>query len=364
VSTMGGFEPRWASAPGRTIMTRLNELGIGEQEFADHLGTSVQTTTELLAGRTEITPHLAMRLAESIGGTQSFWERRDAQYRAGLRRVDVDRWVQDLPVADMVRYGWISKPDGWSATVAECFGFFDVRDLEQWRNVYEQQLASVQLRISAKVQVRTPAVAAWLRKASMETSQAATDVFDRDRLRSALPQLRALTRQQHPERFLPALRTLLAEAGVALAVVPFMHGCPASGAILPVGNDRALMVVSGRFLSDDQFWFTVFHEIGHLLIHELDRGCVDNPGGKDAVDSPQELEANEFAASTLLPSEIRTQIPTGRLTYRDVVRVAQLAGVSPGVVVGQLQFDERIDFAQLNKAKRRYRWNGPNLESA
>jgi Zn-dependent peptidase ImmA (M78 family) len=91
---------------------------------------------------------------------------------------------------------------------------------------------------------------------------------------------------------------------------------------------------------------------------------LDDPYSYDKVDSQEEREANQFAADTLLPESMRAQVPAGRLTHRDVISLAVAAGVSPGIVVGQLQFRNRIQRDHLNRLKRRYKWNGPNLEIA
>jgi HTH-type transcriptional regulator/antitoxin HigA len=363
LSDTASFTPFWASPPGRTIAARLDELDMTEDEFGHRLGADRSFVDALLDGRQRINADVARRLSVTIGASQAFWERRDSRYRDSLARLDVDRWLSELPVADMIRFGWIAAREDWSSKVEECFEFFAVRDLDEWRSKYTERLADAQLRISVKLPVRLPAVAAWLRKAALETSGVAIGRFDQETLSAAIPRIRALTREKRPERFIPALQTMLAESGVALAVVPSMTGCPASGAALLTDADHALLVVSGRFLSDDQFWFTVFHEIGHLLLHGLDRAFLDDPAGDGDPDADEEREANEFAEETLLPPKARALVPEGKLTYRDVVSVARAAGVSPGVVVGQLQFDERIRFNQLNKAKRRYQWNGSNLES-
>ena len=106
------------------------------------------------------------------------------------------------------------------------------------------------------------------------------------------------------------------------------------------------------------------HEIGHLLLHGSEKAIVDDPYSVDALKSPEERQANQFAADQLLPEVVRAEIPVGRLTHRDIISLALAAGVSPGIVVGQLQFEERLCRNQMNGLKRRYKWNGPNLEIA
>ena len=111
-------------------------------------------------------------------------------------------------------------------------------------------------------------------------------------------------------------------------------------------------MLSFRYLTDDHFWFTFFHESGHLLLHNK-RLFLE---GAETPDTAEELEANEFAARTLVPLSFYSEmlsLPTANL---EVIRFARRTGVSPGIIVGQLQHEGRLPRNWLNGLKRRYRW--------
>jgi HTH-type transcriptional regulator / antitoxin HigA len=358
------FLPMWASPPGRTIQARLDELGYDVPEFADYLGTSVQVASGLLDGRETITVGIARRLSRVIGASAEFWVNRDCQYRDDLIRVETDRWLDDVPIREMTTFGWISPRSDWGSRAEECLSFFGVQDVEEWRRTYEPMLTVSRMRISPAVPARRAAVAAWLRKATIEAEATATEPWNAYLLRESLDAIKALTRNRDPGDFLPKLRSLLAAAGVALVVQRTLPGSPVSGAARFLSPDRAMIAVSGRFLADDQFWFTVMHEIAHLLLHRPEQAILDDPYSADRTDSAEEQEANRFAADTLLPPDVRARVPTGGYTHRSVITLARAAGIAPGIVVGQLQFAGLIGHDQLNRLKRRYQWNGANLEMA
>jgi HTH-type transcriptional regulator / antitoxin HigA len=358
------FLPMWASPPGRTIQTRLDELGYGVPEFARSLGTSVQVAAGLLDGGESITLDLAGRLSRVIGASVEFWVNRDCQYRDGLMRVETDRWLEEIPVREMAALGWISPKPDWESRVEECLSFFGVRDVDAWHETYEPILSASRMRISPTVPARKTAVAAWLRKATVEADASVTEPWNPLLLEKNLPTAKSLTWNKDPGYFLPRLRGLLAASGVTLVVQRALPGCPVSGAARFLSPDRAMVAVSGRFLTDDQFWFTVMHEVGHLLLHGPQQTILDDPLSGSHTDSEEERQANQFASDLLLPPDVRGDDSPGGYTYRSVISMARKAGVAPGIIVGQLQFESLIGYDQLNRLKRHYQWRGANLEMA
>jgi Zn-dependent peptidase ImmA (M78 family) len=115
-----------------------------------------------------------------------------------------------------------------------------------------------------------------------------------------------------------------------------------------------MIVLSFRYLSDDQFWFSFFHEIGHLLLHGDKSTFVDG----DAADlTEREREANGFSAGVLIPQPRQDELMNLRSRAREVIRFAVSVGVSPGIVVGQMQHRQIIGPQQFNGLKRRYGWD-------
>ena len=84
-------------------------------------------------------------------------------------------------------------------------------------------------------------------------------------------------------------------------------------------------------------WFTLFHEIGHVLLHS-ERELFLNSDANAAED-----EANEFAAQLLVPTEFNMEIPRGR-NIEAVKALASKLGIAPSIVLGRAQRETR-DFA-------------------
>ena len=356
------FRPQWASAPGETIADVLSERGISVEDFAKAIDETPPAVTRLLSGQTPITLGLARRLSYALGASVEFWMSRDFQYRDDLSRLDAERWVRGLPFNDMVRLGWIPPAREVTDKIEASLAYFDVPDVDTWRDRYARVLQLAAFRASQAYEPKALAVAAWLRQGELVAEALPSEPWDPNGFRSSLPQLRSLTRQSDPAAFIPALQQSCAQNGVAVAVVRAPAGCTTSGAARFVSDDKGLVLLSARHLADDHLWFTFFHEAAHLLLHGRKALFVDSP---ESPPTRQEEAANQFAEEILVPTEVRAEMFKLRRDAREVIRFARRIGVSPGVVVGQLQHHGRIGRRQLNNLKRRYRWGASsNLERA
>ena len=137
-----------------------------------------------------------------------------------------------------------------------------------------------------------------------------------------------------------------------LVILRAPDGCRASGATRFLSANKALLMLSFRHLSDDHFWFSFFHEAGHLLLHGKKARFLEG----DIEQSSKEEEANQFAASELIPDTYAHKLETLPIDAHTVIRAAREIGISPGILVGQLQHLGRVGPKQLNALKRRFRW--------
>ncbi len=354
------FMPDWVSPPGATISAILEERGATPGELAKWIERTADEVADLLVGRAVITTDVARRLARALGASEAFWARRESQYRTDLGRLHGEAsrpesiaWLDEIPVKDMERWGWIRPHADPSDVAAACLQFFGVPSVGVWREAYGDALAAA-YRTSPTYNSEPGAVAAWIRQGEIVASSIECGPWDPARLRSELGALRELTREKDPVVFLPDLVRQCAFCGVAVVVLRAPQLCRASGAVCFLSPTRPMILLSFRYLADDHFWFTFFHEVGHVLLHG-DR-CVFLEGD-DTLTTAEEAEANDFAGNALVPAEFQADMLLLPVNGRAVMRFARRMGVSPGVVVGQLQHRGRLRRNQLNNLKRRFTWD-------
>lgn len=352
-----GFAPDWISPPGDTIKDALACRSMSSDRLGLVLGLSETSTGRLLSGDLAIDARLAEGLADLLGGTCHFWLKRDGLYRDRLnsgtepQAFNFAAFKDALPLKDMRNFGWLrdfaDEPEDQAIKA-----FFEDTP-GAWIQSGAALTEQVRFRTSFAHKTNSAAVAAWLRQGVRAARRVPCAPWDPEGLRAALPAMRALVRIKKPANFFPKLVEIGQAYGVAVVFVRTPTGCRASGATHFEASDKAIVQLSFRFRSDDHFWFTVFHEIGHLLLHPTSPLFVE---GQDYEITEEESEANRFAADTLVPAEFEDDLKSVPRDFRAFARLAKRIGISTGVLVGQMQNRGLLQHEQMNFLKERYDW--------
>ncbi|MAZ15253.1 MAG: hypothetical protein CL535_02775 [Ahrensia sp.] len=352
-------KPNWVSPPGDTIVSILEERELTVEQFAREIGHSAALAQKILDGSQAIDVDLAHRLSKAIGASENFWMAREHDYRASLAKPEdvrvssLDDLISRLPVSDMQKFGWVEHTQSKSDRIEECLNFFGVSSLAQWQGRYENAFQHAAYRRSTAYASCEVSTTAWLRQGEIETQNDEVSNWSPRKLESQLSHFRKLTWYKNPALFLPKLKQSLGEAGVKFAIVRAPKGCSASGAVRILADGTPHIQVSFRYLSDDQFWFSLFHEIAHLLLHYDKMPILENT---ELTEEECEREANEYAAHVIVPISYREELLSLGGSRFPIIEFAKKVGVAPGLIVGQLQHEGIIGFHQMQRLKRRYRW--------
>jgi HTH-type transcriptional regulator/antitoxin HigA len=358
VATRNEYAPDLVSPPGETLLETLEEHGMSQAELARRIGRPKKTVNEIVQGKAAITADTALQLERALGIPAKFWLTREAQYRESLARLDeCDQlhhwrdWLRELPLAIMRKRGLLTTTRDKSAQVLEALRFFGVASPEAWHEFWTQE--AVAFRATAAVRDRLGKVATWLRQGEIEAHTVDCAPYDAEAFRAALICIRALTTES-PEVFLPEMTRLCAGAGVAVVVTQEIPGAGVYGATRWLSPTKALLQLSLHYKTDDQFWFSFFHEAGHILLHR--KREVFLIGAEP--DGDEERQAHAFAMDTLIsPREwARFTSQTHIYTRAAIVDFAGRLGIAPGIVVGRLEHERLLGYGQCQDLKGRYAW--------
>ncbi|MEI8376142.1 MAG: helix-turn-helix domain-containing protein [Planctomycetota bacterium] len=349
------YEPDYAVAPGCTLQETINSLGIDQRELALRAGLSAKHVNQIIMGIVPLTQDTAIRLERVTGVPARMWNNLESQYREQVARLEagefLDRdlaWLKGIPTKELISRKVIQETCDPPSLLEEVLRFFGVATVNAWKQGWETPQFAFRKSLSFKGKVG--AMATWLRLCETEAQKATCAQFDKAKFRSELQAIRGLT-VKGPDVFVPQMLTRCASAGVAVALVPEIKGAPVNGAAKWLTPDKALIGLNLRGKYNDRFWFTFFHEAGHILNDSKKETFID----VEYEDDPREQGANHFAASLLIPSPVDQELP--RLTmYKAVDAFARKIGIAPGIVVGRLQREQIIDYSQFNGLKQRLQW--------
>jgi Zn-dependent peptidase ImmA (M78 family) len=94
-----------------------------------------------------------------------------------------------------------------------------------------------------------------------------------------------------------------------------------------------MILLSLRGKREDMFWFSFFHEAGHVL-NDSKKDLMINDGSQE---DPREIKADKFAAEFLISTRLDKNIQ-GMKSGKEIIQLADELGVSPGIVAGRYQF--------------------------
>ena len=350
------FRPDYAIHPGEYLEEVLEARGVHKNEFALRCGLTAKTVSQIVNRRVAFSPEAAIQFEKVLGISADIWMGLLSAYQLHETRRreihelnDAREWAKQFPLRDLRKRGILKSTRISAECVRELLEFFGVSSPASWERVYGGK--SIAYRKSPTVPGSFYAVATWLRIAETRAEERDTQPFDPGRLRDSLPTMRSLTARP-PDEFGPEIVRLCAAAGVALVCVPEVAGARISGAAEWLSSNRAMVALSLRHKTDDHFWFTVFHEIGHVILHGKKRIFIDDDDEK--ADSQEESQANEFARRVLIPKqEYERLISRGPLYADDIEEFADRIRIAPGIVAGMLQHDGLIEYSWHNKLKRR-----------
>lgn len=352
------YDPDFVLPPGETLAEVLEALGMTQTELAKRTGLSVKHINQIVKGSAPISPETSLALEKATKTPGHVWNALEMAYREHLSRRDEEKdleadigWLAELPIKQLIKRGSLAKGSTPVDQVRKVCEFFGVANRAAWETLWQKPTA---YRRSQAFVSDPGAVAAWLRIGEIRAADIPCANFDRARLVDRLLKIRALTREPDPKVWESPLVEMCAAAGVAVVFEPEVKGARINGAARWLSPEKALIQLSLRHHWSDIFWFTFFHEAGHLILHSKKETFINDIGQHSGV----EQEADAFAAQVLIPRELEPDLSYVQ-TVDDARAFAERAGIAPGIVVGRLQHEDRWPFSKGNILKHRFVFSSP-----
>lgn len=336
--------------PGEVLKEELDARGWTQGDFAEITGKPLQTINTIIAGKRAITPETAVLFSRALKTSPEFWLNLESAFRLDL--LHQEQHKSDLvsqkaklysiaPVKELIKRGWIKTSDSLSQLESEVMGFLGISDIDTSPSI------AASFRKSAKGVIDTPALMAWIRKAEIEASKMSCSEFNLKTLKNSINELPGFSADNELTSQVPGR---LCELGIRLVFISHLPQTRVDGAAFWIDKKTPVIAMSLRMNRADNFWFTLIHEIAHILDSaRTNISYVDN----DITGEPEneiEERANQAARDILIPSESFNRFVSQNKPYfsRNIVlSFANDTGIHPAIVVGRLQHEGLIPYTHL-----------------
>lgn len=339
-----------ATPPGATIKEQLVDRGMSQKEFAQRMNVSEKHISKLINGEVQLTSDMALRLEMVLGLPARFWSNLEAIYREKLQLVqNENEMTEDIetarkfPYHEMAKYGWVAETKKAEEKVLSLRKHFEIVKLSM---LHEPFIPGIACRRQSTSEKADYALLAWAQRAKIEAREIITKAIDLQKLESLIPEIRSMTSDE-PSVFCPKLVGLLSECGIAIVFLPHIGGSFLHGATF-YDKNKIVIGLTVRGKDSDKFWFSLFHEIGHIL-----KGHISNINGTTDED---ERDADIFARQTLIPdADFQSFAEQGDFSVKGIKAFAVKEGIHAGIIVGRLQKEGFIKYSWRNELKAKYK---------
>ncbi len=344
------YFPKIVTHPGETLAEKLEEMNMGPKEFGIRTGKPEKTIIAVLKGKSSITPDMAVQFENTLKIPAHFWLNRQYNYDEYLAREERQEiisesieWAKKFPISDMVKNGWLPTKTTLQEKTSELLAFFGISNHSAWEDYYLKQELKIAFRISLKHTKEPYAVSAWLRKGELQASELSAKSYSDKKFKESLPEIKSVM-AKHPTDFFKKLQAICSEAGVKVVHTPCINKAPINGSTRWL-HDSPLIQLTGRHKRNDSFWFTFFHEAGHILLHGKKDIFLENIDYSEK-DKAKEKEADNFAIKWTLTSEEQQEIiDAAPLDEKAIKEFAKKFNTHPAIIIGRLQHEKLIPYS-------------------
>jgi len=348
------YIPNKAIHPGQVLAEILGREQMTQKNLSDRTGISEKHLSQIINGEASITVETALLLENVLGATASFWTNLEKNYQETKARLDRFKILKDevkllsqYPYLELARRGYVEQTTHREKRVENLWKFFGVNSLS-----YVLTTESVAFRKRTAEGVKSEAIAAWLRCGELEAKQAELSEYSESKVKESLDTLKRLS-LKNPKEYSRDTVEILNKAGVALVFIDHFPRTGVSGAVRWISTTPVIQL-SLYYPWADVFWFNLYHELGHLILHGKKDKFIEFDQKDLALDQEKENDANIFASDMLIPRKRYNEfVKKGDFTRSGIDGFARDLTIHPGIVAGRLCHDEHIHWKTASQLRPR-----------
>ena len=344
--------------PGEHLAEYIDARGWSQAEFSRLADLTPKLVSEIVNAKNPVTPETAIKLERVLGlkdyiwlGLQRDWDLHQARQKTMEVAPEQKSWLVLFPIKEMKSQKLLPDTTSDGRLLDALLRLLGVGDPLAY--VSKCNGFAVQHRKSQSFESSRDHVFTWLMLGEQRARAMNLPAFDETKFEKAVREIRKLTREE-PRVFEPAMKRLCHDAGVAVIFMKPLGQTRLFGSAWWIdGNQRAIIQMSLRMKTNDHFWWTFFHECGHIALHR-GKNFADDQNSRG--DGP-EAEADRWAETLIYGrNTLKTILADPPRSEASVRRLADGLKIHPGIIVGMLQHYRQLPFQKLNHLKTKFQW--------
>lgn len=353
------YENLIAFHPGSYIEDVIDDLNVTQAEFAERLGVSPKTISKLVNGEIRLSHDVALKLDRLTGIDYQTWMNLQNAYEKKIDEINESKKADEWNILQWMDFGYIK-----ALGLIKNKRYQKREKLAVWRKLLNISSLTYLSKFNSAVSYRNTRQfddkaiinSNVMLEIATGIARDITDVkLNRAKLKGYLPEIKKMVKQELSEFYEP-LESLLQECGVVLVGLPHLKNSNLNGATKKFNNGSVLLLITDRNKGADIFWFSLMHEIGHILEGDFHTD-IDEYNKK-------EERADRFAREFFIPDLAYEDFATNKdFSIESIQKFSENHQILPCILLGRLKREGYVEYHQYSELMKIYKFASSRKEA-
>ncbi|EHL18519.1 HigA family addiction module antidote protein [Peptoanaerobacter stomatis] len=347
------YEDLIAFHPGYYLDELIDSLDMTQEEFARRIKIKAKTISEITNGNQNMSIDVANKISNMTGTGIDLWLNLQKEYDKKVLEIEqIEELKKEEEILKDIDYSYFIKLFKIEKSKDTTYKIKTIREklkIGSLTVLKEENLVVNFRNPSGKFEDKNIINSNILLQIAKEKAKdIEVSKFNKKKLISSLDKIRMINLEE-PEHFYKKLLALLSECGIALVLLPHLKNSGINGAVTKINKDKIMLLLTDRNKYSDIFWFSLFHELGHIVNGDFKISITNDH--KDEY----EQKADEFARDRLIDqNNFKAFVIKQDFTQKAILEFSKDNGIQAGILLGRLQKEKYIQYGYLNNLKIKY----------
>ncbi|WP_455671790.1 helix-turn-helix domain-containing protein [Phocaeicola sp.] len=320
------------------------ERGITQKDFAKSIDMQPSHINEIIKGKRSVTMLIADKFEEALGIPSISWVNLQTQYdydtkaieKRELKEIEAKNEIDDYNISFDIK----TVVERFSVDVEKPFAQLlnELKTMLGLPEPAELQLATGRFKKSLKTGLDDRMLMTWVLLAKHQSSKTVvTGIYDKNKNDKLISELKSVFNENKDT--IGRVQRIFSNYGIKFNIVPKVEKASVDGFSF-MDNGIPSIVLTMRYNMIDHLAFDTFHEFGHIDLQHLNGENDSKISIEGYEEDPEEKEANQYAASILIPDKQWKTAPKVRMNpfsiQRDYTKWANDNNINKWIVLGRI----------------------------